>query len=77
MKQVSFLGSVSKQVIAQFAKSELTIAAAKLAEDKMIQRAVDTMALALARVRNGGLLRIRTDHEDNEAFRPSRRQAYY
>ena len=38
---------------------------------------VDTMTLALARVRNGGLLRIRTDHEDNEAFRPSRRQAYY
>ena len=46
MEQVSFLGSVSKQVIAQFAKSELTIAAAKLAEDKVIQRAVDTMALA-------------------------------
>ena len=38
---------------------------------------VDTMTLALARVRNGGLLRIRTDPEDNEAFRPSRRQAYY
>ena len=38
---------------------------------------VDTMTLALARVRNGGLLRIRTDHEDNEAFQPSRRQAYY
>ena len=46
MKQVSFLGSVSKQVIAQFAKSELTIAAAKIAEDKVIQRAVDTMVLA-------------------------------
>ena len=46
MKQVSFLGSVSKQVIAQFAKSELTLAAAKAAEDKVIQRAVDTMTLA-------------------------------
>ena len=46
MKQVSFLGPVSKQVIAQFAKSELTIAAAKTAEDKVIHRAVDTMALA-------------------------------
>lgn len=46
MKQVSFLGSVSKQVIAQFAKSEATIAATKAAEDKVIQKAVDTMSLA-------------------------------
>ena len=48
MKQVSFLGSVSKQVIAQFAKSELTMAAAKAAENKVIQKAVDTMSLAYA-----------------------------
>lgn len=46
MKQVSFLGNVAKAVISQFSKSEATIAAAKLAEDKVIQRAVDTMRVA-------------------------------
>lgn len=48
MKQVSFLGNVAKAVIAQFGKSEATIAAAKVAEDKVIQKAVDTMVLSYA-----------------------------
>jgi len=38
---------------------------------------VDTMTLALYRVRQGGLLRLRTDHEDNEHFQMARRAAYY
>jgi len=38
---------------------------------------VDTMTLALQRVRKGGLLRLSTDHEDNEAFQRARRAAYY
>lgn len=38
---------------------------------------VDAMTLALMRIRKGGLLRLRTDHEDNEGFRPARRPAYY
>jgi hypothetical protein len=46
MKQVNFLGNVAKAVISQFAKSEATVAATKIAEDKAIQRAVDTMALS-------------------------------
>lgn len=44
MKQVSFLGKVAAAVISQFGKTEATIAAAKMAEDKVIQRAVDTMS---------------------------------
>ena len=46
MKQVSYLGKVAAAVVSQFGKSEKTIAAAKLAEDLIIQKAVDTMALA-------------------------------
>jgi predicted phage terminase large subunit-like protein len=38
---------------------------------------VDTMTLALMRVRKGGLLRLNTDHEDNEVFHRSRRAAFY
>jgi predicted phage terminase large subunit-like protein len=38
---------------------------------------VDTMTLALMRVRIGGLLRLSTDHEDNEGFQRARRAAYY
>ena len=38
---------------------------------------VDTMTLALMRVRKGGLLRLSTDHEDNEGFHRARRAAYY
>lgn len=38
---------------------------------------VDAMTLALARVRKGGLLRLHTDKEDNEAFMRARRGAYY
>jgi predicted phage terminase large subunit-like protein len=38
---------------------------------------VDAMTLALARVRKGGLLRLHTDREDNEAFVRARRGAYY
>jgi predicted phage terminase large subunit-like protein len=38
---------------------------------------VDAMTLGLMRIRKGGLLRLRTDHEDNEVFAPPRRPAYY
>jgi predicted phage terminase large subunit-like protein len=38
---------------------------------------VDTMTLALMRVRKGGLLRLSTDHEDNEGISRARRAAYY
>jgi predicted phage terminase large subunit-like protein len=38
---------------------------------------VDTMTLALMRVRKGGLLRLSTDREDNEVFHRSRRAAFY
>jgi predicted phage terminase large subunit-like protein len=38
---------------------------------------VDTMTLALMRVRKGGLLQLRTDREDNEVFHRSRRAAFY
>ena len=38
---------------------------------------VDTMTLALQRIRKGGLLRLTTDHEDNEVFQRARRAAYY
>jgi predicted phage terminase large subunit-like protein len=38
---------------------------------------VDTMTLALMRVRKGGLLRLSTDHEDNDGFQRARRAAYY
>lgn len=37
---------------------------------------VDTMTLALMRVRNGGLLRLRTDQEDPEPIYRPRRAAY-
>jgi len=37
----------------------------------------DTMTLALHRIRKGGLLRLSTDHEDNEHFQMARRAAYY
>jgi hypothetical protein len=46
MKQVSFLGLASKQVIAQFAKSDATVAQCRAAEDKVIGKAVDTMRVA-------------------------------
>jgi predicted phage terminase large subunit-like protein len=38
---------------------------------------VDAMTLALQRVRKGGLLRLSTDHEDNDALPRARRAAYY
>ena len=38
---------------------------------------VDTMTLALMRIRKGGLLRLNTDHEDNEVFHRARRAAFY
>jgi predicted phage terminase large subunit-like protein len=38
---------------------------------------VDTMTLALMRIRKGGLLRLSTDHEDNDVLMRSRRGAYY
>jgi len=38
---------------------------------------VDTMTLALQRVRKGGLLQLRTDRDDNEVFSRARRAAYY
>lgn len=38
---------------------------------------VDAMTLALMRVRKGGMLRLSTDHEDNEVFQRQRRPAYY
>ena len=38
---------------------------------------VDTMTLALMRIRKGGLLRLSSDHEDNDPHYASRRQAYY
>jgi len=38
---------------------------------------VDTMTLALQRVRKGGLLQLRTDRDDNEVFHRARRAAYY
>jgi len=46
MKQVSYLGAVAKAVISQFAKSEATVAQCRAAEDKVIQKAVDSMTLA-------------------------------
>jgi predicted phage terminase large subunit-like protein len=38
---------------------------------------VDACTLALHRARQGGLLRLSTDHEDNEHFQMARRAAYY
>jgi predicted phage terminase large subunit-like protein len=38
---------------------------------------VDTMTLAMMRIRKGGLLRLSSDHEDNEPRYAARRQAYY
>ena len=38
---------------------------------------VDTMTLALMRIRKGGLLRLSSDHEDNDPYYVGRRQAYY
>jgi predicted phage terminase large subunit-like protein len=38
---------------------------------------VDTMTLALMRVRKGGLLRLTTDREDNQDFQRPNRAAYY
>ena len=38
---------------------------------------VDTMTLALMRIRKGGLLRLSSDHEDNDPYYAARRQAYY
>lgn len=38
---------------------------------------VDTMTLALQRIRKGGLLQLRTDRDDNEVFSRARRAAYY
>ena len=46
MKQVSYLGSVSKQVVEQFAKSVVALEKSQVAEDKVISKAVDTMRLA-------------------------------
>lgn len=38
---------------------------------------VDAMTLALMRIRKGGMLKLRSDYEDNELFRPHRRAVYY
>jgi predicted phage terminase large subunit-like protein len=38
---------------------------------------VDAMTLALQRIRKGGLLRLSTDHEDNDGLYRTRRAAYY
>jgi predicted phage terminase large subunit-like protein len=38
---------------------------------------VDTMTLALMRIRKGGLLRLSSDHEDNDPYYAARRPAYY
>ena len=38
---------------------------------------VDAMTLALMRIRKGGLLRLSTDHEDNDIFSRPRRAAFY
>jgi phage terminase large subunit-like protein len=38
---------------------------------------VDTMTLALMRIRKGGLLRLTTDHEDNEFFKKPNRMSFY
>jgi predicted phage terminase large subunit-like protein len=38
---------------------------------------VDTMTLALIRIRKGGLLRLSSDHEDNAVFDGPRHAAYY
>jgi len=38
---------------------------------------VDAMTLALARIRNGGMLRLSTDRDDNDLFYKTRRPAYY
>ena len=38
---------------------------------------VDTATLCLARIRRGGLLRLTSDHEDNEPLSLPRRAAYY
>ena len=38
---------------------------------------VDTMTLALMRIRKGGLLRLSSDHEDNDPYYKGRRPAYY
>ena len=35
------------------------------------------MTLALMRIRKGGLLRLSSDHEDNDPYYAARRQAYY
>jgi predicted phage terminase large subunit-like protein len=38
---------------------------------------VDTMTLALMRIRKGGLLRLSSDYEDNDPYYVGKRQAYY
>ena len=38
---------------------------------------VDTMTLALMRIRKGGLLRLSSDHEDNEVFGSYRKSRFY
>ena len=38
---------------------------------------VDTMTLALMRIRKGGLLRLSSDYEDNDPYYKGRRPAYY
>jgi hypothetical protein len=38
---------------------------------------VDTMTLALIRIRKGGLLTMKSDPEDEQFFRSNRRPAYY
>jgi len=38
---------------------------------------VDTCTLALMRIRKGGMLRLHTDHEDNDRYQMARRVAYY
>ena len=38
---------------------------------------VDTMTLAMMRIRKGGLLRLATDYEDNEEYVRPKRASYY
>jgi predicted phage terminase large subunit-like protein len=38
---------------------------------------VDAMTLALMRIRKGGMLKLRSDYEDTEIYRPFKRAAYY
>ena len=38
---------------------------------------VDAATLALMRIRKGGMLKLRSDYEDTEIYRPFKRASYY